>query len=89
MSSLSTDIFSLFASDSGAYVVREDVENMLRSVDGEVPPSLRKCFTEVSVGRLTCVIYLCLTCLSVMTSQTNHHALQPYGVEEIYLYFSC
>uniref|UniRef100_A0A671RSN6 Ubiquitin carboxyl-terminal hydrolase 32 n=2 Tax=Sinocyclocheilus anshuiensis TaxID=1608454 RepID=A0A671RSN6_9TELE len=39
-------IFSLFASDSGAYVVREDVENMLRSVDGEVPPSLRKCFTE-------------------------------------------
>uniref|UniRef100_A0A673LCE2 Ubiquitin carboxyl-terminal hydrolase 32 n=1 Tax=Sinocyclocheilus rhinocerous TaxID=307959 RepID=A0A673LCE2_9TELE len=39
-------IFSLFASDSGTYVVREDVENMLRSVDGEVPPSLRKCFTE-------------------------------------------
>ncbi|XP_043115046.1 ubiquitin carboxyl-terminal hydrolase 32 isoform X1 [Puntigrus tetrazona] len=39
-------IFSLFASDSGSYVVREDVENMLRSVDGEVPPSLRKCFTE-------------------------------------------
>lgn len=39
-------IFSLFASDSGTFVVREDVENMLRSVDGEVPPSLRKCFTE-------------------------------------------
>ncbi|XP_056612706.1 ubiquitin carboxyl-terminal hydrolase 32 isoform X1 [Triplophysa dalaica] len=39
-------IFSLFASDSGTYVVREDVENMLRSVDGEVPPSLKKCFTE-------------------------------------------
>ncbi|XP_026138080.1 ubiquitin carboxyl-terminal hydrolase 32 isoform X1 [Carassius auratus] len=39
-------IFSLFACDSGTYVVREDVENMLRSVDGEVPPSLRKCFTE-------------------------------------------
>ncbi|XP_057207100.1 ubiquitin carboxyl-terminal hydrolase 32 isoform X4 [Triplophysa rosa] len=39
-------IFSLFASDSGAYVVREDVESMLRSVDGEVPPSLKKCFTE-------------------------------------------
>ncbi|XP_051534431.1 ubiquitin carboxyl-terminal hydrolase 32-like isoform X1 [Myxocyprinus asiaticus] len=39
-------IFSLFASDSGTYIVRDDVENMLRSVDGEVPPSLRKCFTE-------------------------------------------
>uniref|UniRef100_A0AAY4DKM1 Ubiquitin carboxyl-terminal hydrolase 32 n=1 Tax=Denticeps clupeoides TaxID=299321 RepID=A0AAY4DKM1_9TELE len=39
-------IFSLFASDSGSYAAREDVESMLRAVDGEVPPSLRKCFTE-------------------------------------------
>ncbi|KAM9469598.1 ubiquitin carboxyl-terminal hydrolase 32 isoform 1-T1 [Clarias gariepinus] len=39
-------IFSLFASDSGSYVVREEVESRLRAVDGEVPPSLRKCFLE-------------------------------------------
>uniref|UniRef100_A0AAR2LUS0 Ubiquitin carboxyl-terminal hydrolase 32 n=1 Tax=Pygocentrus nattereri TaxID=42514 RepID=A0AAR2LUS0_PYGNA len=39
-------IFSLFANDSGSYVVREEVENMLRLVDGEVPPSLKKCFLE-------------------------------------------
>ncbi|KAJ8280946.1 hypothetical protein GJAV_G00061360 [Gymnothorax javanicus] len=39
-------IFSLFASDSGSHASREDMENMLHAVDGEVPPSLRKCFTE-------------------------------------------
>ncbi|KAI5098892.1 ubiquitin carboxyl-terminal hydrolase 32 isoform X2 [Silurus meridionalis] len=39
-------IFSLFASDSGSYVVREEVESRLHAVDGEVPPSLRKCFLE-------------------------------------------
>ncbi|XP_066551638.1 ubiquitin carboxyl-terminal hydrolase 32 isoform X2 [Amia ocellicauda] len=39
-------IFSLFASDSGSYAVREDMEAMLRAVDGEVPLSLRKCFSE-------------------------------------------
>ncbi|XP_076831887.1 ubiquitin carboxyl-terminal hydrolase 32 isoform X2 [Brachyhypopomus gauderio] len=39
-------IFGLFAGDSGSCVVREEVENMLRAVDGEVPPSLRKCFSE-------------------------------------------
>ncbi|XP_030632094.1 ubiquitin carboxyl-terminal hydrolase 32 isoform X1 [Chanos chanos] len=39
-------IFSLFASESGSYALREDVESMLRTMDGEVPPSLRKCFTE-------------------------------------------
>lgn len=61
MSSASIDIFSLFASDSGTYVVREDVENMLRSVDGEVPSSLKKCFTEVSTRQ-----YHSLTCLFIM-----------------------
>ncbi|KAI1893379.1 hypothetical protein AGOR_G00123130 [Albula goreensis] len=39
-------IFSLFANESGSYAMREDMESMLRAVDGEVPPSLRKCFTE-------------------------------------------
>ncbi|XP_036380536.1 ubiquitin carboxyl-terminal hydrolase 32-like [Megalops cyprinoides] len=39
-------IFSLFASESGSYVVREDMESLLRTMDGEVPPSLRKCFAE-------------------------------------------
>ncbi|MBN3284697.1 UBP32 hydrolase, partial [Polyodon spathula] len=39
-------IFSLFASESGNYVVREEMESRLRAVDGEVPPSLRRCFTE-------------------------------------------
>ncbi|XP_062407910.1 ubiquitin carboxyl-terminal hydrolase 32 isoform X2 [Sardina pilchardus] len=39
-------IFSLFASDSGSYITRDDVESMLRAVDGQVPPSLRKCFAE-------------------------------------------
>uniref|UniRef100_A0A4W4G5G8 Ubiquitin carboxyl-terminal hydrolase 32 n=1 Tax=Electrophorus electricus TaxID=8005 RepID=A0A4W4G5G8_ELEEL len=39
-------IFSLFASESGSYATREDIEAMLQAVDGEVHPSLRKCFTE-------------------------------------------
>ncbi|RXM96261.1 Ubiquitin carboxyl-terminal hydrolase 32 [Acipenser ruthenus] len=39
-------IFSLFASESGSYVVREEMESRLQAVDGEVPPSLRRCFTE-------------------------------------------
>ncbi|XP_064158454.1 ubiquitin carboxyl-terminal hydrolase 32 isoform X1 [Anguilla rostrata] len=39
-------IFSLFASESGSYATREDMESTLHGVDGEVPPSLRKCFTE-------------------------------------------
>lgn len=42
------DIFSLFASESGSYATLEDIEAMLQAVDGEVHPSLRKCFTEVS-----------------------------------------
>lgn len=41
------DIFSLFASESGSYATLEDIEAMLQAVDGEVHPSLRKCFTEV------------------------------------------
>ncbi|XP_035389949.1 ubiquitin carboxyl-terminal hydrolase 32 isoform X1 [Electrophorus electricus] len=39
-------IFGLFAGDSGSCVVREEAESMLRAMDGEVPPSLRKCFAE-------------------------------------------
>ncbi|XP_048120493.1 LOW QUALITY PROTEIN: ubiquitin carboxyl-terminal hydrolase 32 [Alosa alosa] len=39
-------IFSLFASESGSHITRDDVESMLRAVDGQVPPSLRKCFAE-------------------------------------------
>ena len=45
---LSADLFSLFASESGGYAARDDMEAVLRAVDGEVPPSLRKCFSEVS-----------------------------------------
>lgn len=41
------DIFSLFASESGSYATLEDIETMLQAVDGEVHPSLRKCFAEV------------------------------------------
>ncbi|XP_031429479.1 ubiquitin carboxyl-terminal hydrolase 32 isoform X2 [Clupea harengus] len=39
-------IFSLFASESGSYATRDDVESMLVAVDGQVPPSLRTCFSE-------------------------------------------
>ncbi|XP_062341331.1 ubiquitin carboxyl-terminal hydrolase 32-like isoform X2 [Osmerus eperlanus] len=39
-------IFSLFASDSGSHATREDMESMLQAVDGEIPLSLRKCFSE-------------------------------------------
>ncbi|XP_068124825.1 ubiquitin carboxyl-terminal hydrolase 32 isoform X2 [Hyperolius riggenbachi] len=39
-------IFSLFSNESGSYVVREDMESMLGVVDGEVPLSLKKCFSE-------------------------------------------
>lgn len=48
LSSGPTDIFSLFASESGSYATREDMEAMLQAVDGEIPISLRKCFSEVS-----------------------------------------
>ncbi|XP_041750795.2 ubiquitin carboxyl-terminal hydrolase 32-like isoform X1 [Coregonus clupeaformis] len=39
-------IFSLFASDSSNHATREDMESMLQTVDGEIPLSLRKCFSE-------------------------------------------
>ncbi|XP_064127421.1 ubiquitin carboxyl-terminal hydrolase 32 isoform X7 [Loxodonta africana] len=39
-------IFSLFSSESGSYVVREEMERMLHVVDGKVPETLRKCFSE-------------------------------------------
>ncbi|KAJ7995851.1 hypothetical protein DPEC_G00231010 [Dallia pectoralis] len=39
-------IFSLFASDSGSHATREDMESMLQTVDGEIPSSLRKWFSE-------------------------------------------
>uniref|UniRef100_H3BBL5 Ubiquitin carboxyl-terminal hydrolase 32 n=1 Tax=Latimeria chalumnae TaxID=7897 RepID=H3BBL5_LATCH len=39
-------IFSLFANESGSYIVREEMESMLRAIDGEVPVSLKKCFSE-------------------------------------------
>ncbi|KFV80157.1 Ubiquitin carboxyl-terminal hydrolase 32, partial [Struthio camelus australis] len=39
-------IFSLFSNESGSYVVREDMEKMLHVVDGKIPESLKKCFSE-------------------------------------------
>ncbi|XP_034995924.2 ubiquitin carboxyl-terminal hydrolase 32 isoform X2 [Zootoca vivipara] len=39
-------IFSLFSNESGSYVVREEMERMLHVVDGKVPESLKKCFSE-------------------------------------------
>lgn len=45
--SISSDIFSLFSNESGSYVVREEMEKMLHVVDGKVPESLKKCFSEV------------------------------------------
>uniref|UniRef100_A0A2K6SGK9 Ubiquitin carboxyl-terminal hydrolase 32 n=1 Tax=Saimiri boliviensis boliviensis TaxID=39432 RepID=A0A2K6SGK9_SAIBB len=39
-------IFSLFSSESGNYVIREEMERMLHVVDGKVPDTLRKCFSE-------------------------------------------
>lgn len=39
-------IFSLFSNESGSYVVREEMERMLQMVDGKVPESLKKCFSE-------------------------------------------
>ncbi|XP_043910495.1 ubiquitin carboxyl-terminal hydrolase 32 isoform X2 [Protopterus annectens] len=39
-------IFSLFANESGSYVARDEMEKLLRSLDKEVPPSLKKCFSE-------------------------------------------
>ncbi|KAJ7406795.1 hypothetical protein WISP_131482 [Willisornis vidua] len=39
-------IFSLFSNESGSYVVRDEMEKMLHVVDGKVPESLRKCFSE-------------------------------------------
>ncbi|NXN88354.1 UBP32 hydrolase, partial [Bombycilla garrulus] len=39
-------IFSLFSNESGSYVVREEMEKMLHVVDGRVPESLKKCFSE-------------------------------------------
>ncbi|XP_050177816.1 ubiquitin carboxyl-terminal hydrolase 32 isoform X4 [Myiozetetes cayanensis] len=39
-------IFSLFSNESGSYVVRDEMEKMLHVVDGKVPESLKKCFSE-------------------------------------------
>ncbi|NXK92600.1 UBP32 hydrolase, partial [Formicarius rufipectus] len=39
-------IFSLFSNESGSYVVRDEMEKMLHLVDGKVPESLKKCFSE-------------------------------------------
>ncbi|XP_044285771.1 ubiquitin carboxyl-terminal hydrolase 32 isoform X2 [Varanus komodoensis] len=39
-------IFSLFSNESGSYVVREEMERMLHMVDGKVPETLKKCFSE-------------------------------------------
>ncbi|NXP50092.1 UBP32 hydrolase, partial [Heliornis fulica] len=39
-------IFSLFSNESGSYVVREEMEKMLHVIDGKVPESLKKCFSE-------------------------------------------
>ncbi|XP_016852445.2 ubiquitin carboxyl-terminal hydrolase 32 isoform X1 [Anolis carolinensis] len=39
-------IFSLFSNESGSYVVHEEMERMLLMVDGRVPESLKKCFSE-------------------------------------------
>ncbi|NWU88909.1 UBP32 hydrolase, partial [Upupa epops] len=39
-------IFSLFSNESGSYVVREEMEKILHVVDGKVPESLKKCFSE-------------------------------------------
>nr|XP_056721237.1 ubiquitin carboxyl-terminal hydrolase 32 [Euleptes europaea] len=39
-------IFSLFANESGSYVVREEMERMLQVVDGKVPETVKKCFSE-------------------------------------------
>ncbi|KAF7644576.1 hypothetical protein LDENG_00219480, partial [Lucifuga dentata] len=39
-------LFSLFASEQGGYAARDDMEAVLQLLDGEVPPSLRKCFSE-------------------------------------------
>lgn len=39
-------LFSLFASDLGGYAAREDIEAVLQVLDGEIPSSLKKCFTE-------------------------------------------
>lgn len=43
-----TDLFSLFASDLSGHAAREDIEAVLQVLDGEVPTSLKKCFSEVS-----------------------------------------
>ncbi|KAK5929796.1 hypothetical protein CgunFtcFv8_011000 [Champsocephalus gunnari] len=39
-------LFSLFASDLGGYAAREDIEAVLQVLDGEIPTSLKKCFSE-------------------------------------------
>uniref|UniRef100_A0AAQ4P084 Ubiquitin carboxyl-terminal hydrolase 32 n=1 Tax=Gasterosteus aculeatus aculeatus TaxID=481459 RepID=A0AAQ4P084_GASAC len=39
-------LFSLFASDLSGHAAREDIEAVLQVLDGEVPTSLKKCFSE-------------------------------------------
>ncbi|XP_043975508.1 ubiquitin carboxyl-terminal hydrolase 32 [Gambusia affinis] len=39
-------LFSLFANDLSGYAAREDIEAVLQALDGEVPSSLKWCFTE-------------------------------------------
>lgn len=39
-------LFSLFASDLGGYASRDEMENVLQDLDGEVPVSLKQCFID-------------------------------------------
>ncbi|XP_032364204.1 ubiquitin carboxyl-terminal hydrolase 32 isoform X6 [Etheostoma spectabile] len=39
-------LFSLFASDLGGYAARDDIEAVLQVLDGEIPASLKKCFSD-------------------------------------------
>ena len=70
-----TDLFSLFASESGGYAARDDMEAVLRALDGEVPPSLRKCFSEVSHRLLSC--HLSITQTDTLTDAQHTPLSSP------------
>lgn len=77
-----TDLFSLFASDLGGYAAREDIEAVLQVLDGEVPASLKKCFSEVSKHCSLSVTTWIHTCTTILVKchyfRYNNHKWATY-----------
>ena len=82
-----SDIFSLFSSESGSYVVREEMERMLHVVDGKVPDTLRKCFSEVHLKIY--ILFLCVDEVLTLCDKCCYMDAYIQSVIGIFLFNDC